>query len=250
VRRWGLAALAALVAVGGVSAAEDASVELLPDLDQVTPYKLSVQQVGGRRLLAFASAVGNIGDGPLIVDGRRASRAVPTMKVMQTVLRADGSRATAPVRGVIRYVKAESHAHWHLLRVERYELRLPEGELVRPDRKTGFCLGDRYRIEPPPHGAAKTSVFREECGRGRPRLLRVREGVSVGYGDDYDPLLEGQSIDVTDLPPGQYVLVHRANPDGNLRERDYENNAASVLVALTADAVSVLARCPQTPTCP
>ena len=71
------------------------------------------------------------------------------------------------------------------------------------------------------------------------------------------PTLEGQYIDVTDLRPGRYVLVHRANPDGSVRETNYANNAASVLLELRAPrvpgrapGVAVLARCPDSERCP
>jgi hypothetical protein len=77
----------------------------------------------------------------------------------------------------------------------------------------------------------------------------VREGISPGFGDDYVPEKEGQSIDVTDLAPGSYVLVHHANPDHALRERSYANNAASVLLELSGSRVRVLARCPDSVTC-
>ena len=60
----------------------------------------------------------------------------------------------------------------------------------------------------------------------------VREGISPGFGDDYVPIREGQSIDVTGVPPGRYVLVHRVNPDRALRESSYANDAASVAIEL------------------
>ena len=63
------------------------------------------------------------------------------------------------------------------------------------------------------------------------------------------PEREGQSIDVTGLPPGRYVLVHRANPDRSLRESSYANNAASVAIELHGRRVAVLARCPGSASC-
>ena len=54
----------------------------------------------------------------------------------------------------------------------------------------------------------------------------------MGYGDDYVPALEGQSIDVTGLPGGRYLLVHRVNATASLLESEYDNNQASVVVEL------------------
>jgi hypothetical protein len=60
-------------------------------------------------------------------------------------------------------------------------------------------------------------------------------------------------VEVTNVPPGRYVLVHRANPERAIEESDYGNNAASVLVQLRRSGViptvRVLARCPDTETC-
>ena len=259
--RWLLALIATLLGIGLAAAAvfvlrEDHSEELLPDLDQALPSALSVIQEGDAYRLVFASAVDNVGLGPLLIEGARPDRQTPTMTVHQLVRRTDGSESDLPVSGRIRYVRSETHAHWHLLGFDRYELRrASDGRLVVPDRKTGFCLGDRYdtntrvRIENEPEEAVLTG----ECGRGRPGLLAVAEGISPGFGDDYVPRLEGQYLDVTSVPPGRYLLVHRANADRAVRESDYDNNAASVLLQLRrtgqVPSIRVLARCPDTDRC-
>jgi Lysyl oxidase len=259
--RWAFALIASLVGVGlaaaGVYVLRDGdSEELRPDLDQAVPSTLSVIQEGDSYRLTFASAVDNVGLGPLLIEGTRPDRETPSMTVRQLVRRADGSERSFPVPGRIRYVRSETHSHWHLLRFDRYELRrASDGELVVPDRKTGFCLGDRYdtntrvRIENEPDRAVLTG----ECGRGSPGLLAVTEGISPGYGDDYVPRLEGQYLDVTSVPPGRYLLVHQANPDRALRESEYGNNAASVLLQLRrtgqVPSIRVLARCPDSDRC-
>jgi Lysyl oxidase len=261
--RWLLVLFLAAVGVGlgGVGLLllrGEQPVELLPDLDQAAPSALSVVQVGDTYRLTFLSAVDNVGRGPLLVEGDRGSRAEETMSVRQLLRSSDGSERALHIAGVMRYVRSETHAHWHLLDFERYELRrASDGELVEPDRKTGFCLGDRYdaakgrRLPNEPDRA----VWTEECGRNQPELLRVSEGISPGYGDDYVPRLEGQWVDITSLRPGRYVLVHRANPERELRESDYRNNAASVLVELGRPAgeiptIRVVARCPGSERCP
>jgi hypothetical protein len=227
--------------------------ELLPDLDQVAPDVVSVKRVGDRDLLVFVSAVENLGAGPIVLDARRDSPADP-MPVVQEVERVDGSTATRPLHAFLRYVRAETHAHWHLEGFERYELRRIDGTIIGRDRKTGFCLGDRYErttIELP--RKPPEPVWEEECEKGEPDALHVRQGISPGYGDDYVPRLEGQSIDVTGLRPGRYLLVHVVNPDGTLAESDRGNNAASALVELSLKGgrlqVHVLRSCPETDEC-
>ena len=175
------------------------------------------------------------------------------MEATQLVSRSDGSTQRFPRVGRLRYTLETTHQHWHLLRFDRYELRtVPGGKLVRPDRKTGFCLGDRYQTDPTLSlpGEPLAAVWTDECGRSQPLLPTVREGISVGYGDDYDPLLEGQYVDVTGLRAGRYELVHRVNADRALRESDYRNNAASIVLALSwpsghrhEPGIDVVARC-------
>jgi hypothetical protein len=259
-----LAAVAVAVAAAGAATIAFAVVDgsagpptaLLPDLVQREPYSLSGATVetdeGTRFRIGFASAVDNLGAGPLLVDGRRDSTDDPQMDAEQVVELSDGSTRTYPGVGKLEYVQSETHQHWHLLDFDRYELRGLDGEPARPDQKTGFCLGDRYDATPGrlPPGKPVAPQLTDECGRNEPDLLTLREGISVGYGDDYDPHLEGQYIDITGLPAGRYELVHHVNADRSLRESDYSNNAASILIEIgwpdgqdARPRIDVVARC-------
>jgi hypothetical protein len=203
----------------------------LPDLDQAAPLGLAVVPRHGRLLLVFGSAVDNVGPGELVVVGRRVGEEMRTWQVI-------GNRRY-PLRVRLRYVRSETHEHWHFPAFERYELRRADGSLVGRDRKTGFCLRDAYETR----ALNRAPVWTGECARGHPEARSVQEGISVGFGDDYVPQKEGQSIDVTGLAPGRYVLVHRANPDRVLRERTYANNAASALIALDSGRLRIVRRC-------
>ena len=204
--------------------------------------------------LGFGSAVRNVGDGPLIISGRRRAATNGTMTADQLVERPDGPAAVIDGVGGLRYVRSPDHEHWHLLEFERYELRRTgrRAPLVT-DRKTGFCLGDRYRARGHLPGRAPTPVYTSRCGLGASARLRLAEGISVGYGDDYPANLEGQSLSVSGLDAGRYVLVHRVNTERLLRETNYGNNASSLLLGLRWRAgeprVRVLRRCPATEQC-
>jgi hypothetical protein len=226
-----------LLAAGATSAAGQGSPLRLPDLEQEEPgnLRLRVDRSGmtPRVQLGFRSAVRNVGNGPLIIEGRRSTTRVPTMAAVQRVRRADGSTLVRPSVGQLRYVRSVGHAHFHLLGFMRYELRrASDFRRVRPDQKTGFCLGDRYDVDPfarLPFEPAQ-AVFRTNCGLFSPRLRRVVEGISVGYADVYHPHLEGQHIDITGLPTGRYWLVHRSDPERRLLESNRSNNTARLLI--------------------
>jgi Lysyl oxidase len=187
-------------------------------------------------LLVFGSAVDNVGNTSLVVEGNRVG---DVMRASQLV----GARRYA-LPTPLRFVRSQTHRHWHLAEFERYELRR-DGRLIGRDRKTGFCLNDAYETR----AANRRPRWTGDCGRNRPDERTLREGISPGFGDDYVPQREGQSIDVTGLPPARYVLVHRVNPDHALHESSYANNAASIAIELDGRHVRVLARCPDAGTC-
>jgi Lysyl oxidase len=250
-----LAAAAVASSAGGSRELSPTS-QLLPDLDQERPWNLEVtrdEARGGYRL-GFSSAVRNVGAGPLIVSGRRRP-GTPTMTGDQLIEQEDAPIAVVEEVGRMRYVRSADHEHWHLLGFERYELRRAAGgaRLVT-DRKTGFCLGDRYRVKGRERPAQPPEpVYTGRCGLERTALLRLNVGISVGYGDDYDPNLEGQSLRLTGLDAGRYRLVHRVNVGRRLHESSYVNNAASLLLQLGWRAgrpsVRVLNSCPDTARC-
>ena len=219
--------------------------DLLPDLDQQAPANIYVTRHGRRRVLAFRSAVANVGQGPLMIDGAR-KRGHALMTATQVVRRSDGGRRRLSPAGWLKYDVSPTHSHWHFHPFERYELWRPHGtHAVAHDRKQGFCFGDRHPLP----GARPPAFVAGDCGLYRPRLRSVFEGTSVRYVDIYPPEFHGQWIDVTGLRNGRYVLVHRANPGYALRERSYTNDAASVLILLRGGSVRVLKRCPGSARC-
>ena len=229
---------------------------LLPDLDQRAPSELVVRATpAGRFVLGFTSATDNLGLGPMWLRGRRSAPGRP-MVVEQLVRHATGGVTTLSSVGVLRYESHPPHRHWHLDDFVRYELRTLDGRVVVRDRKTGFCLIDRWglarglrgRRPPPPR-------FLGDCATLQPDALRVEQGSSVGYTDRYPAFFHGQDLRLDGLPAGRYLLVQVANPERRLRELDYGNNAASVLLRLTwpgrvaSPRIEVLRRCGATPTC-
>jgi dipeptidyl aminopeptidase/acylaminoacyl peptidase len=228
-------------------------VELLPDFDQQPPTELEVRRTGGRWLLWFTSAADNVGLGPFIVNGRRT--AAGDMRANQRVRLASGSLATYPEVGIWRYNGSSDHSHWHLLDFQRYELRAADGSVVVRDRKSGFCIGDRYGVAPGKiANRERRAVFRGFCNLYQPDASEVDAGTSVGFSDRYHSRLDGQNVDLTGVPSGRYVLVNRTNPTLTIRELRYENNAGSVAIRVTRargrpPAVKILATCPDSPRC-
>jgi glucose/arabinose dehydrogenase len=246
--------------VAGRTPADAAGAQRLPDLDQAAPSGLVVTRTNHRSrpvyLLGFRSAVRNVGDGPLIIDGHRPGVETGTMTGDQVVERDGAPQQLIPGAARLRYVVSPDHRHWHLLGFDHYQLRRAGHRAAATrDRKTGFCLGDRYRvITRYLPSAAPRPVYTGRCGLESPGLLGIQEGISVGYGDDYTANLEGQYLRLSGLPSGRYVLEHRVNADRRLRELDYGNDSASLLLQLrwrrgSWPSVRILKSCPDTGHC-
>ena len=231
--------------------------QLLPDLDQQAPSELVVKAVKGRIRLGFTSAVDNVGAGPMHVKGTRGP-GESTMRADQLIETTAGSRVVVRAVGRLAFEPHPPHHHWHLEPYETYELyRASDRAPMGRDRKSGFCLLDRWgRALKRPGLVFDVPRFTGDCATGRPGARTVDEGTSVGYTDRYPGFFHGQDVDITDLDPGLYVLVHRSNPERLLREVRYSNNEASVLIRLTGPlpktglpGVRVLARCPASDWC-
>jgi hypothetical protein len=228
-----LTALAALALIGGA-----APREALPNLVELPPASLEVQSAGGRDLLSFTSTVENDGFGALVVISTRAEAggAFETVQVVGT--------KRLPLRVTLAYRRSGGHDHFHLAGFQRYELRNGRGDVVAVDHKVGYCLGDRRSL-----GGGRPR-WTGSCGRGRPRALRIAQGLSPGFADPYASDLGGQSFDVTSLPAGDYELTNVVNPDRLFRESSYADDGGSVRFVLARPPapagiafVQVLATC-------
>ena len=182
----------------------------------------AVSAAPGYRLSFGSTAMTAESGGPLIVKGHRSGTGEP-MVADQVIENTDGSKTTRPSIGQLvyeEYPDSLSHRHWHYKGFVRYQLRsVSDLSLVRPDNKAGFCMSD-------------PALAPDFCGSLNPAALTVDEGLTPGVADYYNPLLEGQYIDVADVPPGDYWLVHWVNASKEICESSYANNAAGVKIAL------------------
>lgn len=139
-----------------------------------------------------------------------------------------GTTRSRPLALTIRYLQAPGHNHFHVARFERYELRDAGGTLLVRDTKVGYCLGDRAPLGTPAGKARYTAP----CGRGKPGLLRLVQGISVGCADPYSQGLRGQSFPLAGLPAGEYTLVNRVNDQNLYLKSSLRDNVAAAKLRL------------------
>jgi len=199
--------------------------------------------------LRFTTSEDNIGDGPLVLYGHRDSTDQVTMSVRQAFQVGEhgpipDSYATAQ-RGVVQTMYYDlGHQHWHLLNFVHMELQTLNGDTVVSDRKNGFCLGDRYTTsnagslahnvgqDPSPERALADHLYDNDCKHMDSSATDVREGISVGRGDDYPYYVAYQWLDITHVPSGTYVVINTVNPAHTLLETNYDNNSSAIAISL------------------
>jgi hypothetical protein len=120
------------------------------------------------------------------------------------------------------FVFSPCHQHYHLDGYASYELLDSTGQLVLRGRKQAFCLMDENQYSP------DAGPRKYDC---------TNQGISVGWEDVYGSDLDCQWLDVTQVPPGNYLLRITVNPqraDGTylLSESDHSNNVAVVPVTI------------------
>lgn len=274
-RRPASLAAGLVVALLALPAAASAGtpVPLLPDLIQVPPPTNSIV-VGqdtdtGQWAITFNSIVGNVGAGPLEVQGFGPGGG-QDMTAYQMIYQ-QGSptpvRSADPIGGVT-YDTDPSHNHWHFHPFDDYQLRsISDPNQVYSDQKEGFCL---VNFPPLPDGTPTVGPAGLEtdynigtfgqagyfCNQGDDNATSIREGISVGWSDEYTGIRSGTDVLLHDVPAGRYDLVQQVNSTRAIQELDYTNNAWSAVVDISypngpdgEPAAIVRATCPGVETC-
>ena len=173
-------------------------------------------------LLRFDGFVTNVGQGPLEVSGNPQVPGDVRQRSWGTG-EGPGTFASEPVGPArVTFETADGHDHFHLAHAMRYSLwNLDRTAQVAPGQKVGFCL---YDIEdapppaPPPAPEVYTDDVTEFCDAAHPESTDLRMGTSPGWRDVYDQSLAYQWIDVSNTPPGRYLVGSEADPDNAIWE--------------------------------
>jgi hypothetical protein len=235
-----LLTLALLAPAGRASAASDR----LPDLAMARlRHIVTTNTADGRRLLRFSAIIVNVGEGPFELRSRRPNRS-SRWSARQVIYDTDGAAHTVATPSVRLVYEGDGHDHWHVKGLEQYQLApLGNNGRGRIGHKVGFCFFDNYQYELSLPGAPQDPGYRRE-GCGTNGSVRLRNGLSVGWGDIYHRSLPGQYIDITGLPDGIYRLRATADQAKVFLESNDANNSTWADVWIDAGGVTVLGRAP------
>jgi hypothetical protein len=240
---------AALLALGAGPAHSAPGAALLPNLRPLPASELQLVQGGARRTVRFAMITQNLGVGPLevrasggppvpagstrrlrlpLAPARGAAEDLPRTAVRQRVYLEGGGYTDRPAGD---FVFHPAHDHVHFEEFALYELVALEGAAATvASSKVTFCILDYGLAATPPPGAPRQPVY-GPCGPAG-GIAESVQGLSVGWGDYYDPATPGQELDTTGLPDGLYALRITADPQSRLVESDEGDNTSEVRIRL------------------
>jgi len=206
----------------------------LPDLRTLPPSGVQIEVAkDGSRALRLSNTLWNSGDGPLELAGEFDFRARQT-RVRQHIY-THGDLTLEHFVG--EFVWHPTHDHWHFEDFTLYELWTIDGvgnklRVISSSDKLSYCVIDTDTIDPnnPAYLPRKRYAG---CGRSL-------QGLSAGWGDTYKANLDGQSLDLTGLPDGYYMLMSTTNPTAAVLESNYTNNTASLYIQIRGQQVDVI----------
>lgn len=187
----------------------------LPDLQMVAPKELYLEETTGNRSIRFSTTVVNKGQGPLELLGTYNPE-TNKIDARQVIHKKEGLEA----RKVGEFIFHEGHNHWHFEKFDLFELwSLKDGKnldkVVASTDKMSFCIQDEEILPEEIEGKPVQAVYSDCAGE--------RQGISVGWTDTYEAELEGQVMDISQVPDGLYAFKSTVDPDNLIKEMDDQN---------------------------
>jgi glucose/arabinose dehydrogenase len=214
----------------------------LPDLHTIIPpAEISIVRPSPTsREFRYTHITSNLGDGPFELRPQY-DPATDTARGFQRFYTHDAAGnwslvSETAVVGTFAYHSEHGHFHFPFAQFGLFHIAA-DGSVGAPaalSAKIGYCIADSLKVADIPHVGA---FGYSGGGCSDPRSVR---GVSVGWGDRYDLLDDGQSIDITSLPDGDYWFRALSDPYNYLVEKDETNNATDLKVRISGTTVTVL----------
>ncbi len=218
---------------------------LLPDVTPGVPKHLNIHNQQQQEFLRFTNVWANIGPGtleyePLFPDPNAEEGT--TQDAFQNLYDDEGNFGltdqTVWHETVSQFIFHDTHNHWHIDDIGEFSVRVPDtnnadipGEIATLNNeqettsiKVGFCITNVYKYNGDESPTSQRIYWDCEVGL---------QGIQPGWADQYHQSVEGNEIDITDLPNGTYFLVHKWNPENTFVDGNNTNDEAWVQFDLT-----------------
>ena len=222
-----------------------------PSEDFPSCHQSEVDEHGAQLCLRFDQVLGNIGAGPLDIRFDQPAGIDPIddqrIPVRQRIYRSDGTSSDS----------ASGDVHWHAIHQHYHFDGFAQSVLwaidvdgnrdgeapIATGNKVSFCIATTS-INPaywgqqafgPDSYPAPDCLEPYETSGG---FDHFKQGMSVGWTDEYSWFLPGQYVEVSGVPNGEYILDTTVDPTFRLIEELKTNNCGSVRVLLSGMGTS------------
>jgi len=121
------------------------------------------------------------------------------------------------------------HGHYHTKDALLYRLlQAPNRSIALLGQKKTYCMEDSTQL----------TFFNAPNVFCTGNTTCAQQGLSIGWFDQYGPTLDCQWIDITDLPPGNYILQQCVNPHRQFQEAMFDNNCIETPLTLSASGLT------------
>jgi hypothetical protein len=211
-----------------------------------TCHQSEIDEDHAHTCLRFDQVLGNKGKGPLDIRFSQPAGVPPIddqeVPTTQRIYHSNGTFSDVPAGNV----------HWHAIHQHYHFDGFAQSNLWRTNargrragstpiatgNKVSFCIATT-NIDPDYWGRrafgadaypAPNCLEPESTSGG---LDHFKQGMSVGWTDEYNWFLPGQYVEVTGVPDGDYILDTTVDPTDRLIESDRTNNCGAVRIRLS-----------------
>jgi Lysyl oxidase len=221
---------------------------LIPDLVVRSDYLSgwSINNLGGNnREIRYSTALTDIGTGPFELHQTNIVRTNPdgsqSVQVNEREYNDVNGNGVYDVNtdttfndvfaGWMSYTPALGVMHFNEFAIARLRLRPSDqsvGPTVASGPKTSFCLEDLASYNTSLPGAPAS---------GKYTCTATSEGISIGWSDVYSSGLNGQTINITSVPAGDYWLEVECDYANHIQETNENNNITRIPITITSAQV-------------
>lgn len=210
---------------------------LFPDIVIADPETVAIETGEDRKNLRFDTTFANLGEGDLRIYSTEKEEGFVASQILETE---PGQEYHVNI-GKFEY--KDEHEHWHLANFANYELWNfgedgERDELLSSNVKISFCIWDYGEF---PEGNFDVPIdIVDTQARQFPECNYELQGLTVGWYDKYEAFTQGQSIDIREIPDGQYMLRTIINVEEDVYESSYENNESFIYIEIEENSVSII----------
>ncbi len=208
---------------------------LLPDITPGVPKHLNIHNQQSNEFLRFTNVWANVGEGALEFEEGPVQG--ETQGAFQNLYDHEDQFGIPPQsiwhQIVGQFIFHPTHNHWHIDDVGEFSVRVDDNGspgMVAPGADTlkiGFCIVDVFRYDDVKSSPSSEKIY-WDCET-------ELQGIQPGWADQYHQSVEGNEIDITEVPDGTYFLVHKWNPFSFFVDEDPFNNISWVKFDLSQE---------------